>query len=171
MEKPVTYLTRGAVIAALYAVLTVALAPLSYGIVQVRVSEALTALAYFEPSAIPGLFIGCLIANIYGGNGPWDIIGGSLITLVAAYLTWKIRRPALALLPPVVLNGLGVAAILIYAVRVPEAARYSFPIAALLIGLGEGIAVYALGYPLLKLSLLKSGFFVREEILKTKLKA
>lgn len=168
MEKPIAYVTRGAIIAALYAALTVLLAPISYGIMQVRVSESLTALAYFEPAAIPGLFIGCIVANVFGGNGPWDIVGGSLITLVAAALTWKIRRPALSLLPPVVLNGLGVAAILIYAVKLPGP---SFPAAALSIGAGEAIAVYGLGYPLLKFALKYRGALVREPVLKAKLRA
>ncbi|MFQ5574384.1 MAG: QueT transporter family protein [Terriglobia bacterium] len=119
-------IARGALIAALYAVATVLLAPWSYGQIQVRVSEALTVLAYVEPAAIPGLYLGVLIANVYGGFGPWDIFLGSFLTLIAALMTWRISQfararrkgtsqgyfwPAVALLPPVVVNAFGVALI------------------------------------------------------------
>lgn len=160
--KLTTHLTRGAIIAAVYAALTILLAPISYGPVQVRVSEALTVLPFFEPAAIPGLFLGCIIANIYGGNGLWDIIGGSLLTLAAAYLTWKIRKPALALLPPVILNGFGVAYILMVVLRVPYWLTVGY------VSLGESVAVYLLGYPFL-IYILKRGIFVREDILQKKL--
>ena len=100
------FLAHSSVIAAVYAVLTVALNPISYGPVQVRVSEALTILAGFTPAAIPGLFVGCLIANIFTGN-IIDIVLGSLTTLAAATLSYKLRRrPWLVPLPPVVLNAL-----------------------------------------------------------------
>ncbi|MDI6821927.1 MAG: QueT transporter family protein [Actinomycetota bacterium] len=161
-----TFLTRGAIIAALYAAITILLAPISYGPLQVRVSEALTVLPYLEPAAVPGLFVGCIFANIYGGLGPWDIFGGSLLTLIAAFLTWQIGRifrksaspvihyyfgPLLALLPPVIINAFGVACILMVVLKVP------YWITALYVGIGQSIAVYILGYPLL-LILLKGGF-------------
>lgn len=99
------FLVHSAIIAAVYAVLTMALAPISYGPIQVRISEALTILAGLTPAAIPGLFVGCLIANIFYGN-VIDIIFGSLTTLVAAILSYKLRRrPWLVPLPPVVLNA------------------------------------------------------------------
>lgn len=165
-------LTRAAVIAAAYAALTVAFAPVSYGLAQVRVSEALVALAYFEPAAVPGLFVGVMIANIFGGNGPWDVFGGSLITLAASYMTWKIKTPKLALLPHVILNAIGIAFILnivlglssvsvslpvgitfsdftVHVLTKPYALRVGFLSAVLMIGIGEAIAVYGLGYPLL----------------------
>lgn len=75
------------IIAALYAVVTVALAPISFGVYQVRVAEALTILPFLSRAAVPGLFIGCLVANVYGGLGWQDIVFGSLLTLVAAALT------------------------------------------------------------------------------------
>ena len=80
------------IIAALYAALTIALAPISYGPIQLRVSEALTILPYLTPAAIPGLFIGCLVANILGGLGIYDVVGGSLCTLLAAFLTYLVAR-------------------------------------------------------------------------------
>ena len=95
------YLTHAAIIAAVYVVLTIIFAPISYGQVQVRISEALTVLPYFTPAAIPGLFIGCIIANIYGGAGIIDIIFGSLATLFAAFLSYKMPKKYLVPLPPI----------------------------------------------------------------------
>jgi uncharacterized membrane protein len=100
------YITRAAIIGAIYCALTLLLAPISYGAIQFRLSEAMTILPLMFPEAIPGLFIGCFFANILGGLGPVDIIFGSLTTLAAAYLTSKMPNKFLAVLPPVVLNGI-----------------------------------------------------------------
>ena len=75
------------VIAAAYVVLAITFAPISFGVYQVRVSEALTVLPFITPAAVPGLFIGVLVANVFGGMGWMDIVFGSLITLVAALAT------------------------------------------------------------------------------------
>ena len=91
-RKNIRFLTESAVIAAIYALLTVIFAPISYGLLQVRISEALTVLPAYTPAAIPGLFAGCLIANIIGGNGLLDIIFGSLATLIAAFLSYKMPK-------------------------------------------------------------------------------
>ena len=80
-------ITMAGLIAAVYAVLGLAFAPISFGVYQVRVAEALTVLPFLTRAAIPGLFIGCMLANVYGGQGWQDIIFGSMITLVAAVLT------------------------------------------------------------------------------------
>ena len=85
------FLAQSAMIAAIYVVLTVILAPFSYGEVQVRVSEALTILPVFTPAAIPGLFVGCLISNILGGCILPDIIFGSIATLLGACFTYLLR--------------------------------------------------------------------------------
>ena len=69
-SNKVTFLTQAAVIAAIYVVLTIIFAPFSFGEVQVRISEALTILPFFTPAAIPGLFVGCIIANLFGGAIP-----------------------------------------------------------------------------------------------------
>jgi len=137
-------------IAALYAALTILLAPISYGVYQVRVSEALTVLPFLYPMAIPGLFIGCLIANIFGGNGLQDIIFGSLFTLLAACLTYwtsKIKTKklgmALAPLPPVIINAFGVAAYL----SPITGMAYFFVVQ--FVGIGQLAACYVLGLPLL----------------------
>jgi uncharacterized membrane protein len=74
-------------IAAIYAVLGLAFLPISFGVYQVRIAEALAVLPFLTPAAIPGLFIGCMLANVFGGLGFQDIVFGSLITLAAASLT------------------------------------------------------------------------------------
>jgi uncharacterized membrane protein len=129
-----------AFIAALYAGLTVALQPISYGPIQVRVSEALTILPIFYAEAVPGLFLGCLIANIFGGFGIYDIVFGSLLTLLAAFSTRALRRkPYLAFIPPILFNGLGVPAYLTFLTGVP------YWVLAAQITVGETVAVAGIG--------------------------
>ena len=138
------------IIAALYAFLTVALAPFSYGVYQVRVAEALTVLPFVYPPAIIGLFVGCLVANIFGGNGLPDIVFGSLFTLIAGYFTYlasKIKSKRLAIglapLPPVIINAFGVA------IYLSKITGMSYLFVVQMVGLGELIACYLLGIPLL----------------------
>ncbi|HPJ23155.1 MAG TPA: QueT transporter family protein [Clostridia bacterium] len=137
------FIARASVIAALYAALTLALAPISYGLVQFRISEALTVLAYFTPAAIPGLFLGCLISNIIGPYGILDIIFGSMATLLAAILTYKIRNKFLAPLPPVLTNAFIVGPLVAYFVNVP------FYMGMLYVGIGQLAVCYGLGLPLI----------------------
>ncbi len=108
MNKKVLYLVHGAVIAALYVVLTMlanALGLANYAI-QVRFSEALTILPVFTPAAIPGLFLGCIISNTMTGCMLLDIIFGSLATLIGAFGTYLLRdkNKWLAPLPPIIAN-------------------------------------------------------------------
>lgn len=113
-------LCLSAIIAALYAVLTMFLPALSYGAWQCRVSEAMTLLPVVLPQAIPGLFVGCLVANLLSPVGVLDIIFGSLATLLAAVGTYALReRPILAAVCPVVANGVIVGATLAYAYALP----------------------------------------------------
>jgi len=140
------YIAQVGIIASLYAAVTIALAPISYGPIQVRVSEALTVLPYLTPAAIPGLFVGCVVANIYGGLGIYDIVGGSLCTLLAAFLTYLLsitRKPILAPLPPVVVNALGVSLYLHFLFQLPYWLTVAY------IAIGEIGACFVLGYPLL----------------------
>ena len=120
-NKTVLFVTKAAMIAAVYVVLTIVLAPISFGQVQLRVSEALTIMPVFTAAAIPGVFIGCLIGNILGGAVLPDIIFGSLATLVAAVISYKLRGKGLliASIPPVVVNMLVVPFVLKYAYSVP----------------------------------------------------
>ena len=90
--KKTVFLMQASLIAAIYAAITIALAPISYGQIQVRVAEALTILPAFTPAAIPGLFVGCIVANLYGGGGIIDVVFGSLATLMAAYLSYKMPK-------------------------------------------------------------------------------
>ena len=101
-NKSTMFLVQAAAIGAIYVVLTLLFAPLSYGEVQVRFSEALTILPYFTPAAIPGLFVGCILANLLGGSIPVDIIFGSIATLIGAVFTYKLRgNKWLAPVPPI----------------------------------------------------------------------
>ena len=138
-------LINGALIAALYAVLTVILAPISYGPLQCRVSEALTLLPFYLPEAVPGLFAGCVIANIYGGFGILDIVFGSLATLIAAVLTRKSRNIYIAALWPVVSNMIIIGALLHYLENVP------LIMTGIYVALGEIGACYIIGVPLMKI--------------------
>ena len=137
------YLTHAAIIAAVYVVITMAFAPISYGQVQVRISEALTVLPYFTPAAVPGLFVGCLVANIYGGAGLIDIVFGSLATLLAAFVSYKMPKKYLVPLPPVIINAIVIGFVLYFAVNVPLLMTMAW------VGLGQLIACYGIGYPLM----------------------
>lgn len=120
------YLTKAGLIAAIYVVLVaiqIPLGQLAFGPIQLRIAEGLTLLPLVESAAIPGVFIGCLISNLMlisiSGFGLIDIFGGSLITLLAAYLTSKMPNKTLGILPPVILNGLIVSIWVSYFTKVP----------------------------------------------------
>lgn len=104
----VQFMTQAAMIAAIYVVLCVVFQPISYGPIQTRIAEALTVLPFFTPAAIPGLFVGCLIANVLGGGIILDVIAGSVATLIAAFATYALRNKSkyLASVPPVAANAL-----------------------------------------------------------------
>ena len=138
-------IAQAAIIGAMYAALTVLIMPASYGIMQFRVSEALTVLPIFTPAAIPGLFIGCVVANIVSPVGLIDVFVGSAATLIAAVLTYKLRDNKLvALLPPVIANAVLVGFELYKVYNV----GFSLPACMFWVGLGEAAAVYLVGYPL-----------------------
>ncbi|KUK14500.1 MAG: QueT transporter family protein [Synergistetes bacterium] len=146
-------IVKVAIVGSLYAALTIVLAPISYGPIQVRVAEALVVLPYIRRSYMWGLFGGCIIANIYGGLGIWDVIGGSLCTLVAGFLTSLMPKPILAPLPPIAVNAFGVSLYLHYLFNLPYWLTVAY------IALGESIACFALGYPLLKWVLKRKEYF------------
>ncbi len=148
-------LASGAMIAALYAVLTVAMAPISYGPVQLRVSEALTLLPWYLPEAVPGLFVGCVVANFFGGYGLVDMVAGSCATLIAAILTRRAHKLWLAALPPVLANMLIIGTMLHLLIDVP------LVMTCVYVGLGEACACYILGVPLMKI-LERRGMLRRE---------
>ena len=149
------YLMQGAIIAAVYAVLTIMLAPINYKPMQVRVSEAMTVLPALTSAGIPGLLVGCVFANLLGPYGLIDIICGSLATGVAAYFSYKLKdKPALVPMPPVVINGIVIGCVLHFAYGVPNLFACMGWVA-----LGELVACYAIGYPLMKILKKYSGVF------------
>ena len=140
------YLIQAAVIAAIYAAVTVLLAPLSYGPMQIRVSEALTILPYFSGAAVPGLFVGCLAANIISPMGAVDLVFGSVASLAAAWMSYKLRkRPLLVPLPPVLVNGVVVGAMIYFVYGVPA----PLPACMAWVAAGQAASCYIIGYPLL----------------------
>ncbi len=144
-------LCLAAVVAALYAVLTLALPMLSYGPVQIRFSEALTVLPFLFPETVPGLAVGCFLANLLGSPYALDMVFGTLATLVAAIWTSKCRRRWFAPLPPVLANAVIIGAEI--AVSSAGFGTRAFWISwgwnAATVGFGELIACYLLGLLLL----------------------
>lgn len=142
-------LVYSAIIAAIYAAVTLTLYITSFGVVQFRFAEALTVLPFFSSYAVPGLFLGCIITNIVSPMGTPDLIFGSLATLIAAIITYYIGKSSikykeyLAPLPPVISNALIVGMMLHYTISWPSLASI------LQVGLGEVVCCYGLGLPLL----------------------
>ncbi len=150
------FLAQAAVIAALYAAITLVpgISALSFGPFQFRVAEALTILPALTFAAVPGLTVGCVLANGFGlllgvnVAGAWDVLVGSMATLLAAYCSYALRRycikgmPVLSALPPIVCNGLIVGALLSYVLHLP------FWATAGNVAFGELVVVCLLGLPL-----------------------
>ena len=150
MKNKVLFITHAAVIAALYTVLTLAagILNLANGAIQVRFSEALTVFAYFTPAAIPGLFVGCFISNILTGCAVWDIVFGSIATLIGAIGTYYLGRNVskwLSPVPPIVANTLIIPFVLRYAYGVPD----GLPFLMLTVGAGEVLSCGVLGLMLM----------------------
>ncbi|MCQ2477649.1 MAG: QueT transporter family protein [Clostridia bacterium] len=156
MKKSTKNLVIGAVIAALYASLTLVgnIAGLSYGQIQFRISEALTVLPVFTPAAIPGLAVGCFISNIASFN-PIDMIFGTIATLCAAFLSYYARNlcikkiPVISLLSPVFFNALVVGAEISLFLSEGTVTAIGFLTCAALVGLGELAVCLVLGLPLI----------------------
>lgn len=167
-NKSAHFLVNAAVIAAVYAVLTRALWEISSAGIQFRLSEALCVLPAFTPAAVPGLTIGCAIANLLGGGNVFDVVFGSLATLLAALCTLFIgrafrvgkteriplRAKLLAPLPPVVFNALIIPFVLYYGYGFVETfgVTGALPVLglyALTVGAGEAAVCYLLGIPLM----------------------
>ena len=160
MQKKSTSLriATAAIVAAAYAALTIVLAPISYGAIQFRVSEALTVLPFFMPCTVWGLWVGCILANLYTGTVA-DIVFGSLATLLAALCTaWfgkrgnTVKNRVLGCLMPVLFNAVIVGAVLTWGYKFQE---FSDPIKsygfnALTVGLGELGVLFLIGYTLLR---------------------
>lgn len=145
------YLTKASMIAGIYIILVLVQIPLgelAFGPIQLRLAEGLVLLPLIEVAAVPGVFIGCLVSNFilasYSGFGLVDIFGGSIVTLVAAYITSKMPNKILGVLPPVILNGLVVSIWVSYFTKVP------YLYTALGIGVGELVSVGLFGSIILR---------------------
>lgn len=145
-NKSTLFLVQAAAIGAVYVVLTLVFAPLSFGEVQIRFSEALTVLPYFTPAAIPGLFVGCIIANFLGGAIPIDILFGSIATLLGAVFTYRLRNTRwLVPVPPIAANTLIVPFVLHYGYGI----NLPIPFMMLTVGVGEIVSCAVIGMILL----------------------
>lgn len=152
-------IVQASLIAAIYAALTLLIQPLAYGPVQFRISEVFTVLPAVMPAAIPGVFIGCLLANFLGGYGMIDIVFGSLATLLAGISTWLLRKHKfLAPLPPVFFNATIVGSYVYWLFD----QTYPWPVTMLSIALSEAVICYGLGLPLL--SLIKRNKAIRKAL-------
>lgn len=145
-EKTVYTMVHAAAIAAIYVVLTMVFAPISFGPVQFRISEVLCVLPFFTPAAVPGVFVGCLLSNLLCGAAPLDVVFGSLATLIGAMGSYSLRNKKwLVCLPPIVSNT----------VIIPWVLRYAYgstdliPFAMVTVGIGEILAIGVLGNLLL----------------------
>ncbi len=143
-------LATAGLVAALYVLLTffANMLGLASGVIQVRFSEALTILPLFTPAAVPGLFAGCLLANLLTGSAPWDVLFGSLATLLGALGTlWAGRHlpprvaPIAGVLSPILCNCLIVPLILKFVYGFSDA----YPFLLLTVGIGEAISCGLLG--------------------------
>lgn len=162
-----------ALIAAIYAALTIVLTPISYGVLQFRVSEVLCILPFFFPTSAWGLFVGCAISNVMSSAGMLDIVFGSLSTLLAGFCTAAIGKssrskaavrvdettqPAgwgaciAACAMPVVFNGPIVGAILAYTIT-PDQFWGSLAFFGAQVALGEAVVLFVLGLPLMRFML------------------
>lgn len=155
MKLTVKQLSRASVTAAIYVALCFFLKPISFGMIQFRISEALCVLPIFMPEAIPGLFIGCVISNLFGGASVvlLDTILGSLTTLLAAIFTRYIYKNTnnlcLSILPPIYLNALIVGTYIPFIYM--QNTVFAMVIWSILsVFLGEAAVMFLLGYPLAK---------------------
>ncbi|MCY6369588.1 QueT transporter family protein [Clostridium ganghwense] len=142
-------LVKSAVVAGLYAVLTMTLGFMSYGPIQFRIAEVMTLLAFIDPLYIPGLVLGCAISNITSTIGIIDIIVGSFATLITVYLISKTKNLFIASLWPTI-NSVFVGAELYYVLGLP------FWLSTLQVAIGEFVVVTLIGYPLFKYGILNN---------------
>lgn len=141
-ENKTRNLVFGALIAAIYVVLTMVFRPISYGPIQFRISEVLCVLPYFTPAAIPGVFIGCLISNMLGGAVLMDVVFGSLATLIGALGSWLLRKNRwLVSVPPILSNTLIIPWVLKFAYGSEDLVWYMM----ITVGIGELLAIGVLG--------------------------
>ncbi len=154
---PIRKIAVAAVVGAAYAALTMLLQPISYGEVQMRISEVLCILPFFFPYTAWGLFVGCILANLISMAGPLDVVFGSLATLIAALGAVALGKREgwlpkfLTCLLPVVSNGIIVGAVLAATLAEDQAFLPAWGLIGLQVTAGEAIVLFVLGYPLMLL--------------------
>ena len=146
-------LALGGMVAAIYVVLTLIFQPISFGAIQFRIAEVMTLMPILSSYAPAGLFVGCLLANWLGGGIWFDVVLGSIATLLAAIYTRKFRdKPPLAAIFPTIFNGLIVGPVVYFAyVRAPgdpvSIPTLLFNMAT--VAFGELVVCYVLGLPMI----------------------
>ena len=154
-KKRIYFVTLNGMIAALYVVFTLPFANIAYGPIQFRLAEVLTVLPIFSAGTIPGVTLGCFIANLINPNnlGPVDIIGGSIATLIAGYFSWLIgkKNKPLGIIPPIVFNGLIVGGYLPFLLVDPGSTvtLQAIGISMLSVAGSEAVLLVVLGIPLI----------------------
>ena len=160
-------ITFTAVVAALYASLTLVGVSVAYGPIQFRFAEVLCILPFFFPFSTLGLFLGCLIANLLSPYGLLDIVAGSMASLIAAMLTMQIGKmnrdslsaKALACFPPVIVNAVVIGAVIAWSTMARGSEFWlSFAVFGMQVGLGQFVVLYCIGLPLM-VYLPKTRFF------------
>lgn len=148
MNKRVKLICHAALIAAVYVLLTYLAAAmgLSSGTIQIRFSEALCILPYFTAAAVPGVTIGCLLANIFTGCAMWDIVFGTLATLIGAIIARMLKKYKWLVPLPSVLSNM---AIIPFVLKLVYGAPDAYPFLLLTVGIGEVISIYGIGMVLL----------------------
>lgn len=145
MNNKTKWMVQSALIAAMYVVLTqiASVLGLSSGVIQIRFSEALNVVACFSSAAVPGLFIGCVLANILSGAVLWDVIFGSIATLIGVLGVYFLRsKRILALFCPVISNAIIIPFILRYAYGFPGVMIYFI----VTVAIGEIISCGIIGF-------------------------
>ncbi len=150
-KSKVSYLTRAAFVAAMYVALTWLsnFFGLASGAVQLRLGEALCVLPYFMPSAVPGLFVGCIVSNLTMSANIFDIIFGSLATLIGAYAASKVKHKWLVPLPTVIANTVVVPLVIVFCYTSEVESVWAYLLVTLGVFAGEVISAYVLGIILL----------------------
>ncbi len=138
-------LLKVSLVAAIYAVITYVLAPISFGAIQFRLSEIMTLLAFIDPLYVPALTLGCGIANLFSPVGVIDVIVGTAATFIATFAMSKSKNMIIASLYPTIVNAVMIGAMLYYAFNLP------LVLSALQVGVGEFVVVTLIGVPIFKL--------------------
>lgn len=148
MKRKSYFFTQAAMIAAIYVALTLipVIKVISFGPIQCRIAEALNVLTFFTPAAIPGVTIGCLFSNIFGGAHILDIIFGTMATLIGALISYRIRNHKWLIPVPAIMSNTIIIPFILKAAYMEAA---PIPFLMLTVGIGEVLAVGVLGMMLL----------------------